>query len=104
MSLRILLTQQQEVCALAKELVDIVHSYGKEAMMFGRSLDRDGTMHGKYFAEIGLDAEGFCWQWCDTRMISDIKRVKYTEGRLCHIFSPDVFGEGGDPIGEAKDN
>ena len=26
--------QQQEVCALAKEMVDIVHSYGKEAMMF----------------------------------------------------------------------
>ena len=26
--------QQIEVCALAKELVDIVHSYGKEAMMF----------------------------------------------------------------------
>ena len=26
--------QQQEVCKLAKEMVDIVHSYGKEAMMF----------------------------------------------------------------------
>lgn len=26
--------QQIEVCKLAKELVDIVHSFGKEAMMF----------------------------------------------------------------------
>lgn len=26
--------QQIEVCKLAKELVDIVHGYGKEAMMF----------------------------------------------------------------------
>lgn len=38
------------------------------------------------------------------RMISDIKGVKYTEGRLLPYFFPDVFTEGGDPIGEAQDN
>lgn len=38
------------------------------------------------------------------RMISDIKGVKYTEGRLLPYFFPDVFTEGGDPIGEARTN
>ena len=37
-------------------------------------------------------------------MISDIKGVDYTEGRLLPYFFPDVFCEGGDPIGEARDN
>ena len=36
--------------------------------------------------------------------ISDIKGVKYTEGRLLPYFFPDVFTEGGDPIGEARTN
>ena len=38
------------------------------------------------------------------RMISDIKGVRYTEGRLLPYFFPDVFTEGGDPIGEARTN
>ena len=34
--------QQREVCALAKELVDICHAYGKEAMMFlGIDFDKE---------------------------------------------------------------
>ena len=37
-------------------------------------------------------------------MISDIKGVRYTEGRLLPYFFPDVFTEGGDPIGEARTN
>ena len=61
--------------------------------------------YGKYFAEIGLDAVvGSVGSGVTLRMISDIKGVKYTEGRLLPYFFPDVFGEGGDPIGEAKDN
>ncbi|MFR8428241.1 MAG: 1,3-beta-galactosyl-N-acetylhexosamine phosphorylase N-terminal domain-containing protein [Roseburia inulinivorans] len=48
--------QQQEVCALAKELVDIVHSYGKEAMMFLGDHWIGTEPYGKYFAGIGLDA------------------------------------------------
>lgn len=97
--------QQQEVCALAKELVDIVHSYGKEAMMFLGDHWIGTEPYGKYFAEIGLDAVvGSVGSGVTLRMISDIKGVKYTEGRLLPYFFPDVFGEGGDPIGEAKDN
>lgn len=97
--------QQIEVCKLAKELVDIVHSYGKEAMMFLGDHWIGTEPFGKYFKEIGLDAVvGSVGDGVTLRMISDIKGVKYTEGRLLPYFFPDVFTEGGDPIGEAQEN
>lgn len=97
--------QQQEVCQLAKELVDIVHSYGKEAMMFLGDHWIGTEPYGPYFESIGLDAVvGSVGDGVTMRMISDIKGVKYTEGRLLPYFFPDVFCEGGDPIGEAHNN
>lgn len=97
--------QQIEVSKLAKELVDIVHSYGKEAMMFLGDHWIGTEPFGKYFADIGLDAVvGSVGDGVTMRMISDIRGVKYTEGRLLPYFFPDVFTEGGDPIGEAQDN
>ncbi len=60
---------------------------------------------GKYFANIGLDAVvGSVGDGVTLRMISDIQGVNYTEGRLLPYFFPDVFKEGGNPIGEAQDN
>ena len=86
--------QQIEVCKLAKELVDIVHSYGKEAMMFLGDHWIGTEPFGKYFKEIGLDAVvGSVGDGVTLRMISDIKGVKYTEGRLLPYFFPDVFTE-----------
>lgn len=97
--------QQIEVSKLAKELVDIVHSYGKEAMMFLGDHWIGTEPFGKYFDRIGLDAVvGSVGDGVTLRMISDIKGAKYTEGRLLPYFFPDVFTEGGDPIGEAQDN
>lgn len=97
--------QQREVCALAKELVDIVHSYGKEAMMFLGDHWIGTEPYGKYFKEIGLDAVvGSVGDGVTMRMISDIQGVEYREGRLLPYFFPDVFQENGDPIGEAQDN
>lgn len=97
--------QQIEVSKLAKELVDIVHSYGKEAMMFVGDHWIGTEPFGKYFANIGLDAVvGSVGDGVTMRMVSDIKGVKYTEGRLLPYFFPDVFCEGGDPIREAKEN
>lgn len=97
--------QQIEVSKLAKEIVDIVHSYGKEAMMFVGDHWIGTEPFGKYFANIGLDAVvGSVGDGVTMRMVSDIKGVKYTEGRLLPYFFPDVFCEGGDPIREAKEN
>ncbi len=97
--------QQIEVSRLAKELVDIVHSYGKEAMMFLGDHWIGTEPFGKYFKDIGLDAVvGSVGDGVTLRMISDIKGVRYTEGRLLPYFFPDVFTEGGNPIGEAQDN
>lgn len=97
--------QQIEVSKLAKELVDIVHSYGKEAMMFLGDHWIGTEPFGKYFEKIGIDAVvGSVGDGVTLRMISDIKGVRYTEGRLLPYFFPDVFTEGGDPIGEAQDN
>ena len=49
--------QQQEVCALAKELVDIVHSYGEEADdVPGRPLDR----HRALRQVLQVDRTGRC--------------------------------------------
>lgn len=97
--------QQIEVSKLAKELVDIVHEYGKEAMMFLGDHWIGTEPFGKYFANIGLDAVvGSVGDGVTLRMISDIKGVNYTEGRLLPYFFPDVFTEGGDPIEEAWDN
>lgn len=97
--------QQIEVCKLAKELVDIVHGYGKEAMMFLGDHWIGTEPYGKYFDSIGLDAVvGSVGDGVTLRMISDIKGVQYREGRLLPYFFPDVFTEGGDPIGEAQDN
>ena len=97
--------QQIEVCKLAKEMVDIVHSYGKEAMMFLGDHWIGTEPFGKYFKDIGLDAVvGSVGDGVTLRMISDIQGVRYTEGRLLPYFFPDVFTEGGDPIGEAQNN
>ena len=97
--------QQIEVSRLAKDLVDIVHAYGKEAMMFLGDHWIGTEPFGKYFDNIGLDAVvGSVGDGVTMRMISDIKGVNYTEGRLLPYFFPDVFTDGGDPIGEAQDN
>ena len=97
--------QRREVAKLAKEMVDITHELGKEAMMFLGDHWIGTEPYGKYFASIGLDAVvGSVGSGVTLRMISDIKGVKYTEGRLLPYFFPDVFTEGGDPIGEARTN
>lgn len=97
--------QQIEVSKLAKVMVDIVHGYGKEAMMFLGDHWIGTEPFGKYFANIGLDCVvGSVGDGVTMRMISDIKGVGYTEGRLLPYFFPDVFCQGQDPIREAREN
>lgn len=93
------------VAQQAKKLVDIVHSHGKEAMMFLGDNWIGTEPYGKYFKEIGLDAVvGSVGGGASLRLISDIPHVNYTEGRFLPYFFPDVFKEGNDPTIEANQN
>ena len=97
--------QRREVAKLAKEMVDIVHEYGKEAMMFMGDHWIGMEPFMDEFASIGLDAVvGSVGNGATLRLFSDIKNVKYTEGRFLPYFFPDTFHEGGDPVKEAKEN
>ena len=97
--------QRREVAALAKELVDITHEYGKQAMMFLGDHWIGTEPYMEEFASIGLDAVvGSVGNGSTLRLISDIPGVKYTEGRFLPYFFPDTFHPGGDPVKEAREN
>lgn len=97
--------QRREVAKIAKEMVDITHEYGKEAMMFLGDHWIGTEPFLEEFASIGLDAVvGSVGNGATLRLISDIEGVQYTEGRLLPYFFPDTFCEGGDPVKEAKVN
>ena len=97
--------QRREVAKLAKEMVDITHSCGCEAMMFLGDHWIGTEPFMPEFKTIGLDAVvGSVGNGSTLRLISDIEGVKYTEGRFLPYFFPDTFHEGGDPVREAKEN
>ena len=97
--------QRREVAKIAKEMVDICHECGKEAMMFLGDHWIGTEPFMDEFKTIGLDAVvGSVGNGATLRLISDIEGVKYTEGRLLPYFFPDTFHEGGDPVKEAKVN
>ena len=96
---------QKFVARKAKELVDLVHDAGREAMMFLGDNWIGTEPYGPYFESIGLDAVvGSVGGGATLRLISDIPGVKYTEGRFLPYFFPDTFYEGNDPCVEAIDN
>ena len=80
---------QQLCCEWAKIFVDIVHKYGKKAMMFDGD-HRIGTEpYNPYFKNIGLDAVvGAPHSGPYIRLLSDMEGIKYTEGRLNPYFFP----------------
>ena len=97
--------QRREVAKLVREMVDITHELGCEAMMFLGDHWIGTEPFMDEFKSIGLDAVvGSVGNGSTLRLISDIPGVKYTEGRFLPYFFPDTFHEGGDPIREAKEN
>ena len=97
--------QRREVAKLVKEMVDLTHELGKEAMMFLGDHWIGTEPFMDEFKTIGLDSVvGSVGNGSTLRLISDIPGVKYTEGRFLPYFFPDVFHEGGDPVKEAKEN
>ena len=97
--------QRREVATLAREMVDVTHALGKEAMMFLGDHWIGTEPFMEEFKSIGLDAVvGSVGNGSTLRLISDIPGVKYTEGRFLPYFFPDTFHEGGDPVREAKEN
>ena len=77
------------------ELVDICHSYGKEAMMFLGDDWIGSEPYGEHFKDMHLDAVvGSVGGGVTVRMLSEIPHVKYHEGRFLPYFFPDTFYDG----------
>lgn len=97
--------QRREVAKIVREMTDITHECGREAMMFLGDHWIGTEPFMEEFKTMGVDAVvGSVGNGSTLRLISDIEGVKYTEGRLLPYFFPDTFHEGGDPVKEAKVN
>ena len=80
---------QRFVAAKAKELVDLVHEAGREAMMFLGDNWIGTEPYGKYFQGIGLDAVvGSVGGGATLRLISGICDC----GGLCAVCERCVYG------------
>ncbi len=88
-----------------KELVDVVHAKGKEAMMFLGDDWIGAEPYGKHFKELNLDAVvGSVGGGVTVRMLAEIPHVKYREGRFLPYFFPDTFFEGNEENAVAELN
>ncbi len=80
------------VAKTMKEIIDIVHKYNREAMMFLGDNWIGGELHGKYFKEMGLDAVvGSVNSGVTLRMLAEIPYIKYREARFLPYFFPDTI-------------
>ena len=96
---------QRKVSKTVRELVDIVHAHGKEAMMFLGDDWIGAEPYGKYFKDMNLDAVvGSVGGGVTVRMLSEIPHVKYREGRFLPYFFPDTFFEGNEENAVAELN
>lgn len=86
---------EKYVTSTVRELTDIIHAEGKEAMMFLGDSWIGTEPYGDHFADMKLDAVvGSVGGGVTVRMLSEIPSVKYHEGRFLPYFFPDTFFEG----------
>ena len=96
---------QRRVSGTVRRLVDIVHSHGKEAMMFLGDDWIGAEPYGSYFQDMDLDAVvGSVGGGVTVRMLAEIPHVKYREGRFLPYFFPDTFFEGNEENAVAELN
>ena len=96
---------QRKVSNTVRELVDIVHAHGKEAMMFLGDDWIGAEPYGRYFKDMDLDAVvGSVGGGVTVRMLAEIPNVKYREGRFLPYFFPDTFFEGNEENAVAELN
>ena len=85
---------QRFVSKTLRPIVELVHRYGKEAMMFWGDNWIGAEPYGKYFSSIGLDAiVGSVSSGVNVRVVSEIEGVKYKEIRLMPYFFPDSLAD-----------
>ena len=78
------------VTKTVREIVDIVHKYGREAMMFRGDNWIGAEFYGKYFGDMNLDSVvGSIHSGVSARSLAEIPCVKYREGRFMPYFFPD---------------
>ncbi len=81
-----------------------MHSYGKEAMMFLGDHWIGTEPFGAYFKISGLTPLSALWGRRYDAHDLGYQRCKLYRRAPAALLFPDVFTEGGDPIGEAQDN
>ena len=96
---------EKYVTKTVRELIDIVHAEGKEAMMFLGDSWIGTEPYGEHFKDLDLDAiVGSVGGGVTVRMLSDMPNVKYREGRFLPYFFPDTFFEGNEDNAVAELN
>ena len=96
---------QNFVTETVKELVEITHKNGKEAMMFLGDCWIGAEIFGVRYKELGLDAlVGSVGGGVTVRMLSDVDGVRYKEGRFLPYFFPDTFFDGNEDNAVAELN
>lgn len=83
---------QRFVSEKMAKIIEKVHEYGKEAMMFWGDNWIGAEPYGKYFPQIKLDAVvGSANSGATVRAVSDLTSVRYKEIRLNPYFFPDTL-------------
>lgn len=84
---------------------DLVHAYGKEAMMFLGDNWIGAEIYGEHFKDMNLDAVvGSVNSGATLRMLSEIPHVKYREARFLPYFFPDTLADEDEDIEYLNNN